>query len=72
MLRRIGFKFMETVPGMTKDFSDEYGRPMEYSQFCSLYKRKPQTVLLTLDLIMGFQNNVEKLINFIEENARRK
>ena len=72
MLRRIGFKFTETVPGMTKDFSDGYGRPMEYSQFCSLYKRKPQTVLLTLDLIMGFQNNVEKLINFIEENARRK
>ena len=72
MLRRIGFKFNETVPGMTADFTIGYGRAMDYSQFCSLYKRKPQTVLLTLDLIMGFQNNVEKLINFIEENARRK
>ena len=72
MLRRIGFKFTETVPGMTRDFSQGYGRSMEYSQFCSLYKRKPQTVLLTLDRIMGFRNNVEKLINFIEENARRK
>lgn len=57
---------------MTRDFTHGYGRPMEYSQFCSLYKRKPQTVLITLDLIMQFQNSVEKLINFIEENARRK
>ena len=72
MLRRIGFKFTETVPGMSSDFTNGYGLAMDYSQFCSLYKRKPQTVLLTLDLIMRFQNNVEKLINFIEENARRK
>ena len=72
MLRRIGFKFTETVPGMTRNFTRGYGIAMEYSQFCSLYKRKPQTVLLTLDLIMSFRNNVEKLINFIEENARRK
>lgn len=72
MLRRIGFKFTETVPGMTRNFADGYGRAMEYSQFCSLYKRKPQTVLLSMNLIMQFQNNVEKLINFIEENARRK
>ena len=72
MLRRIGFKLIETVPGMTRNFVGSYGQAMEYSQFCSLYKRKPQTVLLSMNLIMQFQNNVEKLINFIEENARRK
>lgn len=72
MLRRIGFKFTETVPGITRNFRIGYGQAMDYSEFCSLYKRKPQTVLLSMDLIMQFQNNVEKLINFIKENARRK
>ena len=62
MLRRIGFKFTETVPGMTKDFTDGYGMAMDYSQFCSLYKRKPQTVLLTLDLIIQFCHAYRKAV----------
>lgn len=38
MLRRIGFKFLETVPGMTQDFTMGYGRSIDTEEATALYK----------------------------------
>ena len=69
MLRRIGFKFLETVPGMTKDFTREYGRSLDTHESSGLYKANTKCVHVGLDTIGNCNYDVEQVIRYIRDYA---
>lgn len=69
MLRRIGFKFLETVPGMTKDFTRGYGRSLDTHESSGLYKANTKCVHIGLDTIGNCNYDVEQVIRYIKDHA---
>ena len=74
MLRRIGFRFLETVPGLKNDyFASGYGSSPSHMLSQEMLGNKPNTVVLTLELIRGKMDfNVKQIVAYIKENARRQ
>lgn len=73
MLRRIGFKFLETVPGLDNSrFNSGYGSSPSYNLLKEMFGDRPNTVILSLELIKGkFKCDVKQIVRYIKENARR-
>lgn len=73
MLRRIGFKFLETVPKITSEsFADGYGRSIGTEELRLLYKADRGTVVLGLDTISSkCKYDVEKVITYIKDHANK-
>lgn len=69
MLRRIGFKFLETVPGMTQDFTMGYGRSLDTDESTALYKTNTNCVHIGLDTIRSCHYNVEEVIRYIKDHV---
>lgn len=72
MIRRIGFKFLETIPGITNiSFKYGYGTTVFISELNKIFYTE-NTVVLNCDLINKEMNfNVEKLIKYIEDNVKK-
>lgn len=73
MLRRIGFKFLETVPQMTdSSFTLGYGRSLPTAEERLLYKTDPGTVILGLDTIRDkCHYDVEEVIKYIKDHVNK-
>lgn len=69
MLRRIGFRFLETVPGMTENFTMGYGTSLSTSKSEVLYKTNTNCVHIGLDTIQSCNYNVEKVIRYIKDHV---
>lgn len=72
MLRRIGFKFLETVPGITQDFTMGYGRNIDTKEATALYKTNTNCVHIGLDTIQGCHYNVEEVIRYIKDHVKEQ
>lgn len=67
MLRRIGFKFLETVPGMKSDkYTDGYGNVVSRGEIEQLFKTNTKAVILDVGTIRQLGYNVESIIKYIE------
>ena len=73
MIRRIGFKFLETIPGITKaDFTFGYGSTVQLDDLRKIFQAD-NTVVLSCDLInKEMKFDVEKLIKYIEDNVKKQ
>ena len=73
MLRRIGFKFLETVPKITNEyFSHAYGISISSREERSLYKTNGNAVLIGLDTIRDrCKYDVEEVITYIKDHANK-
>lgn len=73
MLRRIGFKFLETVPNLeTTDFQVGYGRPLridEVEQYCN---GTPNRVCLNVAKILNLGCDVTQLIEYIVKRCQKE
>ena len=65
MFRRIGFKYLETCPGMVEDFSHGYGRPPELDVLKTLIKDK-NTYVINREWITQHENNIEEILKYME------
>lgn len=73
MFRRIGFKFLETVPNITcKDFSFGYGRALTHDELREIYKDAKNTVVINSTFIASLGFDVTKLIQYIEDYVTNK
>lgn len=73
MLRRIGFRFLETVPEITQpEFADSYGISPTHDMLVEILKTRPNVVVLSLPLISEtLKYDVKRIIAYIKENAKR-
>lgn len=73
MLRRIGFKFLETVPNLTNTaFSSGYGKSPSHEESKDIVKVGSNVVILTLELVRNkFHFDVKQIAKYIKDNARR-
>lgn len=72
MFRRIGFKFLETVPGLEDiRFRVGYEVPIDVEKLKELYPINSDVVVLGLPEIMQMKYNVKTLIKYIQENVKR-
>ncbi len=73
MLRRIGFRFLETVPNLTNEaFSSGYGRSPSHEESKDIVKAGSNAVVLTLELVRNkFCFDVKQIVKYIKDNARR-
>lgn len=65
MFRRIGFKYLETCPGMEEDFSCGYGRPASLEQIKTCLKEK-DTYIINREWITDHGNNIEEILKYME------
>ena len=73
MLRRIGFKWLETTPQITENFSWGYGRdPKDLDLLSKTFKEKfgKNTYVLNTHWIRTNNYSVEKLLNFLDFNKK--
>lgn len=73
MLRRIGFKWLETTPQITAPFNCGYGRdPRNLSLLDTTFKEKfgKNTYVLNTHWIRANKFSVEKLLNFLDFNKK--
>lgn len=71
MLRRFGFKFLETVPNLKSyKFQFGYGSTMSTEDLQDIYDGK-DTVILDLPFLSSIDYNVENLIKYIQKNVER-
>lgn len=74
MLRRIGFKFLETVPGLTnRDFAGGYGRSPDMDELTNYLKLQDNTVLLNFYLVHNeLDCDPKKIIEYINEKVQNR
>lgn len=73
MLRRIGFKFLETIPNITcEDFSFGYGRALTMEELNEIYKDARNTVVMNVTFIESLEFDVTKIIQYIEDYVTNK
>lgn len=74
MLRRIGFKFLETVPGLTnRRFASGYGRSPDISELTNYLKLQNNTVLLNFYLVHNELGcDPKKIIEYINEKVQNR
>lgn len=74
MLRRIGFKFLETVPGLTnRGFASGYGRSPDMSELTNYLKLQDNTVLLNFYLVHNELGcDPKKIIEYINEKVQNR
>lgn len=74
MLRRIGFKFLETVPGLTnRGFVSGYGRSPDMSELTNYLKLQDNTVLLNFYLVHNELGcDPKKIIEYINEKVQNR
>lgn len=74
MLRRIGFKFLETVPGLTnRGFANGYGCSPDMDKLTNYLKLQDSTVLLNFYLVHNKLNcDPKKIIEYINEKVQNK
>ena len=65
MFRRIGFKYLETCPGMVENFSHGYGRPPELEVLKTLIKDK-NTYVINRTWITEHENDIEEILKYME------
>ena len=65
MFRRIGFKYLETCPGMVVNFSHGYGRPPELEVLKTLIKDK-NTYVINRAWITEHENDIEEILKYME------
>lgn len=65
MFRRIGFKYLETCPGMGEDFSHGYGGSPELEDLKNLIKDK-NTYVINRAWITQHENNIEEILKYME------
>ena len=65
MFRRIGFRYLETCPGMGEDFSHGYGRSPELEDLKNLIKDK-NTYVINRAWITQHENNIEEILKYME------
>lgn len=65
MFRRIGFKYLETCPGMVENFSHGYGRPPELEVLKTLIKDK-NTYVINRAWITEHKNDIEEILKYME------
>jgi hypothetical protein len=63
MMRRIGFKFLETVPGMEEDFSADYGNPIDSDELAEMFETNNQTYILTMKEVEAM-NGVDEVLKY--------
>ena len=67
MFRRIGFKWLETVPGITDSgFSFGYGRPATQEDLIRELKPDRNTYLLSTEWIHDHNCSVEEILKYLE------
>lgn len=72
MLRRIGFRFLETTPELRhKGFVSSYGQVISESKISKLFKTNSRVVILDVITIANFHYNVESTIRYIKNAAER-
>ena len=72
MLRRIGFRFLETVPALRNpDFPSSYGLIMSNYEIARTFKTNSKVVIINVDTISGLNYNVEQVINYIKDAAEK-
>lgn len=74
MLRRIGFKFLETVPGLTNEgFAGGYGRSPNLEELTNYLKTPDNTVVLNFYLVHDeLDCDPKKVIDYINEKMQKK
>lgn len=74
MLRRIGFKFLETVPGLTNTgFAGGYGRSPNLDELTNYFKAPDNTVVLNFSLVHNQLGcDPKQVINYINEKIQKK
>lgn len=65
MFRRIGFKYLETCPGMEEDFSCGYGRPPKLTEIKDCLNEK-DTYIINREWITDHGNNIEEILKYME------
>jgi hypothetical protein len=70
MFRRFGFKFLETCPEMTKNFSFGYGGPTDTEELIKVLKVPEKSILMSMTDILEFKNDPIKLLNHINETIK--
>lgn len=73
MFRRIGFRFLETIPGLKNEgFAYGYGKATSHSENVEMLKTSQNIVVLSLPLVRETLNfDVKRIIGYIKEDARR-
>lgn len=66
MFRRIGFKWIETVPYSTRDFSHGYGVPPSHEDLLRELHLKPNQYLLTTEWVHEHDCSVEEILKYLE------
>lgn len=66
MMRRIGFKFLETVPGMEEDFSAGYGSSIDSDELTEMFETNDQTYILTMKDVSAM-NGVDGVLKYLGE-----
>lgn len=64
MMRRIGFKFLETVPGMEEDFSSGYGRSIDSKELAEMFETNNKTYILTMKDV-GAMKGVDGVLKYL-------
>ena len=66
MMRRIGFKFLETVPGMEEDFSSGYGSSIDSRELTEMFETNDQTYILTMKDVSAMKG-VDGVLKYLGE-----
>lgn len=66
MMRRIGFKFLETVPEMAEDFSSGYGSPIDSDELADMFETNNQTYILTMRDVRRM-DSVDEVLKYFEK-----
>lgn len=66
MMRRIGFKFLETVPGMEEDFSAGYGSSIDSDELVEMFETNDQTYILTMKEVRAM-DTMDDVLKYFEK-----
>lgn len=73
MVRRIGFKFLETIPGITDErFSCGYGSTVPIEELRKIFQSKNTVILNYYTIAKEMNFDTEKLIKYIEDNVKKQ
>lgn len=72
MLRRFGFRFLESVPGLTdRGFACGYGSTPDLDKLSQIFRLPERTVLLNYYLVKGeLENDPKKIMEYINEKIK--
>lgn len=70
MMRRIGFKFLETVPGMEEDFSGGYGSSIDSDELVEMFETNDQTYILTMKEVRAM-DTMGDVLKYFEEKKKK-